>query len=109
MGFPGSSSSGLAPITFEELAAKRLRYHRDMAQAIFTGAVPRVDLLDITRAKVEYFEEMIEIGFKFSALKPNGLGRSHGSSFRPCKAEAVRRSVGKTERLFKPFALPRRF
>ena len=25
-----------------------------------------------TRAKVEFFEEMIEIGFKFGALKPNG-------------------------------------
>ena len=25
-----------------------------------------------THAKVEYFEEMIEIGFHFGALKPNG-------------------------------------
>jgi hypothetical protein len=25
-----------------------------------------------TRAKVEFFEEMIEIGFRFGALKPNG-------------------------------------
>jgi hypothetical protein len=25
-----------------------------------------------TRAKVEFFEEMIEIGFKFGALQPNG-------------------------------------
>jgi hypothetical protein len=25
-----------------------------------------------TRAKVEFFEDMIEIGFKFGALKPNG-------------------------------------
>ena len=25
-----------------------------------------------TRTKVEFFEEMIEIGFKFGALQPNG-------------------------------------